>query len=344
MDRPVRIAVVGPIDDRLLADLAALPSPPEVRHWPSLRAGGVPLLSFQPELLAVAFGPDAAEEVGALRFHQGLWPLVGIVVLTDAAGERQHAALAATLGAECLARPCPPEHLAAAVEAARHGGPRLRPEALLDLARGVADETNNPLLFAAGHLQLLRATLEATRDAAARDQVEAALEGMQRVRAAVDRLRLVAEAAHGPARRESVDLAALLATAVAARRGGRATATLAIAPGPHAVPGDPEQLQAAVSALVQFADDLAGLGARSHLELAALPAARRLQLTVGGAAVQALDAGQTFAPFQPNRALRTPGLGLGPFLARTIVVGHGGRAWAQREANGDLRLEFVLPA
>ena len=48
MDRPTRIAVVGPIDDRLLGDLRQLPLRPEVRACRSLTIDTEALLHFQP--------------------------------------------------------------------------------------------------------------------------------------------------------------------------------------------------------------------------------------------------------------------------------------------------------
>jgi two-component system NtrC family sensor kinase len=240
--------------------------------------------------------------------------------------------------------PDAPGQLAAVLEQARLGGNRPRPEVFHDLARGVADEINNPLMFVAGHLQLLRGSLDPNADAGRRDQLDSALAGVQRIQTGVDRLRLVAEAAHGPARHDPVDLAGLLTTAVAARSSGREHATLSIADGPHLVSGDPEQLRAAVLGLLQFADDLAVLGAHSRVQLDALPAGRRLRVEASGSELANWQLPHSFEPFYPSRALRSPGLGLGLFLAQTVFLGHRGQATVQRLRDGTVQFDFVLPA
>ncbi|MBL9076092.1 MAG: HAMP domain-containing histidine kinase [Planctomycetes bacterium] len=344
MDRPVRIAVVGPVDDRLLADLRALPLQPDLRQWPTLLDASDAIVPFQADLLLLQLGPVAAEEIGALRLLRNLWPTLGVVLVTDAAHELQQAPFAARLGLQLLVHPGAPGQLAAALELARHGSTGPRPEVFQDLARGVADEVNNPLMFTAGHLQLLRGSLDPQREAARRAQVDAVLQGLARVQTAVDRLRLVAEAARGPTRHEPVDLAALLAQAVATREPGRAAATLRIADGNHVVRGDPEQLAAALGTLVQFAGDLAELGAVSHLELDVLAGGRRLRLTASGPPLAAFQVPHGFEPFYPSRALRTPGLGLGPFLVQTVFLGHRGQASVRRTRDGALQFDFVLPA
>ena len=343
MDLPVRIAVVGPVADEFLAELTALPLPHEVRRWATLSAAGSAIVPFQAEVLVLQLDPAAPEEIGGLRLLRGLWPSLGVVLVTDAAHELQHAPLAQRLEVQLLVWPGAPGQLAAALDMARQGRGGPRPEVFQDLARGVADEINNPLLFVAGHLQLLHGNLDPHRDAAARGQVDAALAGLGRVQTAVDRLRLVAEAAHGPVRTADVDLAALLAQAVAARKPHRRAATLRIAEAPHVVTGDPEQLAAAVRTLVQFADDLTELGAHAHIELDALPGSHRLRLTASGHQLASFQVPHGFEPFYPSRALRTPGLGLGPFLLQTVFLGHRGQASVRRTRDGALQFDFVLP-
>ena len=67
----------------------------------------------------------------------------------------------------------------------------------------------------------------------------------------------LSEAAGGPRRREQVDLAALVAHAVAQRQPDAPSATVAMPPGAQTVTGDPDQLALAVTAIVQFADEVA---------------------------------------------------------------------------------------
>lgn len=346
MDSPARIAVVGPVDDRLTANVRALPLSPEVRHWPSLCADIEALTRFQPSLLLIALGPESAEEIGALRLLRHLWPAVGVLLITTAAREVNDTALAKRLGARLLVDPELPGRLAEAIEQAFHGADRPRGDVFVDLARGIADEVNNPLMFVAGHLQLLRGGFDPATERDRRDQVSAALGGVQRIQTAVDRLRLVADAAGGPRRVQPVDLATVLGRAFVERSepSPRNAPTLAIADGAHVVPGDPEQIAAALGAITTFAADLANVGAAVQLRLDALPNGRRVRLAAAGPGLASWALPTTFEPYYPNRALRGQGFGMGLFLAQTVVLGHRGQATARRTSDGTLQIDFVLPA
>ena len=345
MDVAARIAVVGPVDDTLVADLRALPLRPDVRQWPSLCGDSSAVARFQPSVLLVGFGHHDPEEIGALRVLRQLWPAVGIVLVSTASRELTDAPLARQLGASLLVDARVPGRLAEAIEQAFHGINRPRGDVFVDLARGIADEVNNPLMFVAGHLQLLRGGLDPALERDRRDQLTAALGGVQRIQAAVDRLRLVAEAASGPRRSASTDIAAILGRSIAARAGTAANhATLAIADGPHIVDGDPEQLEAAVVAIATFAADLAAVGAAVHVRLDALPGSRRLRLAAAGPGLLTWALPTTFEPYYPNRALKGQGFGMGLFLAQTVVLGHRGQAMARRLEDGSLQIDFVLPA
>ena len=345
MERPVRIAVVGATDDRLVGELRRLPLAPEVRPLGSLLEDSEALARFQPDLLLVVFGSAADEEVGAVRLLQKLWPALGVVVVAAADRELALAPLAQCLGARLLVHPGPPGQLAATLEQVLHGGDRPRPEVFVDLAHGLADEINNPLMFASGHLQLLRASFDpgVERERERIAQVDAVAAGLDRVRAAVDRLRLLSQAAAGPRRREPVDLAALVTQAIASRANASAAATVAMPPGPHEVPGDLEQLRAMVTALLRFADEVATLGANAHLVLDVLPNARRLRLRASGPALAAWQLPRTFEPFYPQRAMRGHAHGIGLFLAQTVALGHRGQAVVRRQPDGALQFDFVLP-
>src|SRR5262245_17424638 len=272
MERAVRIAVVGPVDDRLAGDLRGLPLHPEVRVSASLCGDSEALSRFQPDVLVIAFEAGGHEEIGALRLLRNLWPALAVVLVGRAEDELANTALAARLHTRLATYPSSPGELAAAIEQARQHSDRPHAAVFVDLARGIADEINNPLMFVSGHLQLLRATFEAQSDRDRRDQIAAAQHGLSSIASSVDRLRQLSQAASGPRRREAIDLGALVTAAVAARENKEPPlATVAPAPGTHLVQGDPEQLQAAIKAVVQFADDLARLGAESQLVLEALP-------------------------------------------------------------------------
>ena len=342
MDRPVRIAVIGPVDDRLVGDLRRLPLRPEVRQCASLTADSEALARFQPDLLAIALPVEPAEEIGALRLLRQLWPALGVLLVVTAEREVAAAPLAQRLGSRLLVHPDAPGQLAGALEQALGGSDRPRADAFVDLARGLADEINNPLQFVSGHLQLLQASFEGAPERDRRDRVRAALSGIERIQVSVDKLRLLAEAANGPRQREAVDLGALLLAAMAARSSA-AHVAVHIEPSSHAVTGEPNQLGEAVQALVRFADELVIAGASAQLQLSALPSACRLRLTANGGLLAGWQLPHTFEPVYPSRALRGQSLGLGLFLAQTVVLGHRGQALARRLPDGAIQLDFVLP-
>ena len=301
------------------------------------------LMRFQPDLLLVQFGEAHDEDVGAVRLLQRLWPALRVGVITTTGTELASTPIATRLSARLIVYPDTPGHLAAVLEQMLHGGDRPRPELFVDLAHGLADEINNPLLFVSGHLQLLRAAFDAQTESGRRGQVDAALAGLQRIQASVDRLRRLSEAANGPQRRGAVDLAALIAHPVAQREADGNNASVTTPAGPQVVQGDRDQLELAILAIVRFADELAQI-AQSHLQLAATEGALRLRVVARGQGLATWQLPNTFEPFYPQRLLRGQSNGLGLFLAQTVVLGHRGQATVRRLQDGALQLDFLLPA
>ncbi|MBL8752800.1 MAG: HAMP domain-containing histidine kinase, partial [Planctomycetes bacterium] len=283
------------------------------------------------------------EEVGAVRMLQRLWPTLGVVVVTSPALEVRTAPIALRLQARLLAWPDAPGQLAAAIEQALLLSDRPRADAFVDLARGVADEINNPLQFVSGHLQLLRASLDAAAEKNRRDQIGAALAGLDKVQASLDRLRLCATAAAGPQRRELVDLRTLLAAALATLPAG-VDLPCPVDDGEHVVLGHKDQLGQAFAAVVRLAHDLHAAGAAVSMHLVAAAGGRTLRVVARGAQLTHWALPQSFEPFYPNRALRGQSSGLGLFLAQTIVLGHRGQATVRRLPDAALQFDFTLPA
>lgn len=343
MDRAVRIAVVGPVGDRLLGDLRGLPLEPEVRAFDSIHGDTGAMARFEPELLVVRLSGEPGEDVGALRALRSLWGNLGVVLVTDVAGEIATTAIAERLDARVLVHPDKPGLLAATIEQALLGGNRPRTDVFLDLAHGMADEINNPLLFVSGHLQLLHSGLDPATERDRRDQVRSALAGIHRIQVTLDRLRLVSQAANGPRRRDRVDLAELLQTALADRgEGADEAAAVTIADGEHVVTGDADQLGPALAEIVRLADAMAAAGTPAELRLQSDASAVRLQLVLRGDDLAQWRLPHTFEPFYPSRLLRGHGHGLALFLAQAVVLGHGGQATARRLADGALQVDFVL--
>ena len=343
MDRPVRIAVVGSIDEKLIGELRKLPLQPEVRPVASLLDDTEVLMRFQPELLLVQFDTSPDEDIGAVRLLQRLWPTIRVGIISTTADEIASGSIASRLSAQLIVYPNTPGHLAAVLEQMLHGGDRPRPEHFVDLAHGMADEINNPLLFVSGHLQLLRASMNNPTETRRRDQIDAAMKGLKRIEAAVDRLRFLSQSADGPRQTEAVDLANLLADSVSQRHHDSEAASVTIPPGPQMVQGDREQLGLAIAAVVEFADELAQAVDECHLQLSATNCAQRLRVTARGKGLATWQLPKTFEPFYPQRLLRGQSHGLGLLLAQTVVQGHGGQATVCRLRDGALQLDFLLP-
>lgn len=343
MDRPVRIAVVGSVDEKLVGDLRQLPMRPEVRPLASLVADTEALMRLQPDMLLVQFDDDPGEDIGAVRLLQRMWPALQVAVVTTSGKELTIAPIATRLSARLIIYPDTPGQLAAVLEQMLHGGDRPRPELFVDLAHGLSDEINNPLMFVSGHLQLLRASLAGGGNESHRGQVDAALEGIERIQTAVERLRLLSEAANGPTRREAVDLTALIAQAVAGRQTDAEAASINTPAGPQLVDGDREQLELAVTAIVHFADELAQSVSQSQLQLSDDDGVLRLRVVARGQGLATWQLPKTFEPFYPQRLLRGQSHGLGLFLAQTVILGHRGQATVRRLQDGALQLDFLLP-
>lgn len=343
MQRPVRIALVGNVDERLAGDLRQLPLAPEVRPMASVVADTEALMAFQPDALLVRLEGDPSETIGAIKLLRRIWPALVVGVVTDPDGEVAAGPIAERLSADLIVYPQSAGQLAASLEQLLQGGDRPAPELFVDLAHGLADEINNPLMFISGHLQLLKSQLHADDAANKAGQVDAALNGLGRIQASVDRLRLLSQAADGPTAAARVDLAELVEQAVAQRPSDAATASLEITEGEHVVRGDPEQLQLAVTAIVEFADEIAALVTACHLQLAATENARRIRVVARGQGLATWRLPNTFEPFYPQRLIRGHSHGLGLFLAQTVIHAHRGQATVRRNPDGSLQLDFLLP-
>lgn len=342
MDRSTRVAVVGPNADALAEGLRRLPLRPEVRCFVSLCEAGDALQRLQPQVLFADAGRDSAEEIGALRVLKQLWPELVVILTTAAESELRHAALAERLGARLLLLPCSQAQLATALDQANLGTQAPRAEEFRDLAHGIADEINNPLLFVSGHLQLLVADLDAAKLANETEQAKLALTGLQSISVVVDRLRVIADAANGQKRRERVALAPLLQQAMSARRLIAEQAQVKLADAPCEVDGDPEQLAAALHAAVEFADALARGGSSVELTLRSHARAVSLTLRASGPGMADWRLPQSFQPYYPHRMLQGYGHGLHLFLLQAVVHGHRGQARAERKAQHVVVIEYLL--
>src|SRR5262245_34844939 len=336
MDRPVRVGLAGIADPRLLGDLRALPSRPELHSFPSLYDEIGRILAVQPDVLFVGGEGDGRDLGGALRLLHGLQPRLPVVVVAAAGSEVALGPVCERTGARLLLLPLTPGALANALEQALQGSNRPGQDVFLDLARGFADEINNPLLFLMGHLQLLKAQRDPAAEGDLQAQLGAALEGSQRIHAAVDRIRQLSVAANGPRQYQTVDLLLALQQAKAAPGLPDLPVICEPADARFLLLGDPDLLQPALKLLVQVAAELHELGCKEHFELVHLGTTVRLRLSLQGPGLDEWRLPRTYEPYYLNRVLRGSSQGLSLFFVQTAVHGHGGQATARRLPDGSL--------
>ncbi len=345
MPKAVRIAVVEAGDSSLAADLQGLSARPTVRCFHSLFGDAEAIRRFRPSVVIVYGSGPGSEEVGAVRMLRGLLPRSSLVLAGEAGDEVELRRLCSRFEARILLLPYSPAELSASLGRALDDNDRPAEEVFLDLARGIADEINNPLMFVSGHLQLLRQNLDPS-DRAAADQVLAAQEGLSRIAATVEKMRLLSRAAslNGPG--EPVDLVPLLAVAVrrGERRAGSSGVRLSLPKeSDHGVvTGHRALLEAALSDLARVAEGFADAGCQVSLALARLAKGPRLRLVVRGEGLEEWRLPRTFEPYFLNRILRGSPHGLGLFLVQTVVHAHGGQALARRGADGALTVDLLF--
>lgn len=342
MEPRTRIALLGPNLADLAAEFRALPSGPEVREFHSPFADAHLLREYRPQALLVALADGESDLPGALRMLRSQEPELGLALVCEAAGEPALEPLARRLGARLLARPWPPGQPAHLLRHLLAGSDRPAEEVFHDLARGIADEVNNPLLVASGHLQLLDALI-GNGDTALRPALAAVREGLDRIRAAVDRLRLLSRAATVPQRRTAEDLCDLATVSA-----GDAAPGLPVLREPDAAPirvlVDAETSRAVLAALAGLSGEFRASGTLVHWIVSRFPGAARLRLRIAGPACAPWRLPATFEPWFVSRVLRGTAHGLALPLAQAFFVANGGEALARRLPDQAVAIDFLLPA
>lgn len=179
----------------------------------------------------------------------------------------------------------------------------------------------------------LEVTLRKERTAGEyREVLEENLEEIERVQRIVEALLTLARRGAGEMRRETVDLADVVAGALKTIRPLADQKSLrldsAIAPGLQ-IEGDPDQLRLMALNLLDNAVKFTPAGGRIRLLLEALPGRVRLEVRDDGPGVAAEDRPFLFDRFYRSRAARPNGSttgGLGLSLVRWVAERHGGEA------------------
>ena len=347
MPPPARIAIVQDRDDGLPRLVGGVPGRPSVRIFDGVIAAFAEIVAFAPDTLFVDADSLDPEQVGALRSLAGSIDGLRFVLVTEPADEVALAPLAERLSAHLLVRPLDRRRLAAVLSMLGVPPGHPGPDTFLDLAKGVSDELNNPLLFVLGHLQLLETLLDPQRDLEALEQLHAARRGLDRIATTMDRIRTLGRARVLREPADRVDLIPL-STAAWARLPAQARSRIRefVPPafGPLVVRGDERLLAEAIGAFVAVGAELAALADAAALVIAPTDRGVRLRLELSGLQVGDWQLPRAFEPYHLNRVLRGTPHGLALFLVQTVVHAHGGQAVARRRDDGTVLLDLLLPA
>jgi len=345
MKQAMRIGLVSLDDPQVLQHLRALPSQPRISTFGDLYGHVGAILDERPELLLVGTDDCDRDLAGALRLLRGLLPDLPVVIVVPTAREVEYAPTCRRAGAHLLLIPLRPGALANALEQALTGSDRPSPQLFLDLARGFADEINNPLLFLIGHLQLMLTDTGAETESDQRQQIQAALDGADRIQATVERIRLLSRAADGPRDQRPIDLGAEFRNALRRQQPGRELSNLVHEPSTATfqATGDVELLSQALELFAQVGGALQDIGCQVHFVLTDVNGGVRLRMQVLGAELANWRLPSSYEPYYLNRLLGDSSHGLSLFLVQTTVHGHGGQATARRMPDGSLALDLQLP-
>lgn len=229
-------------------------------------------------------------------------------------------------------------NLSLALASARARQARERAEklvALQDLVKGIAHEINNPVMYAAGPLDLVLMDLEAAapleREELA-EQIRVARRGLTRIETVSRALAEVA--ASDGAFDDAVDLGQL-ATDVAAAGG----VAILVPPEPVRVRGSRADLRRALEKLVENAVDASG-ATRARVVVQRAGAFAEVVVSDEGKGVPAEDRAHLFSPFFTTKP---DGLGLGLTTALRIARDHRGDIVYEDAGGGGARFRLRVP-
>jgi len=220
--------------------------------------------------------------------------------------------------------------------------------AMGEMASTLAHELNQPLTAVASYLNGCRRLLErgAADEALLREGIERAAEQALRAGQIIRRLREFVSRGETERRPENlpklVEEASALALVGAGETGVRVT--YAFSPDCPAVVADKVQIQQVLLNLIRNALEAMHGASRRELVISTTPGHEqqvRVAVADTGPGIAPEVAEQLFRPFVSTKA---QGMGVGLSVSRTIIEAHGGRLWAETNAEGGTVFAFTLPA
>ncbi len=314
----------------VLQALAALSPAPTIQSFADLIRDAAGIAGFRPDLVLLAHDAPGPEDVGALRLLRALVGDFAVVVAAPEAAQPAARDVAARLAGPCLRLPSPANVLVSAIDAALQGPTSAEHHALFALTQGIADEVNNPLQVALGHLRLLEEDFDAAAPQLAK--VDAIRRSLQRIRGTLRRAQVLQRAHQRSDAFVPVELAPLVAEVAPHAAAPRAS-----------VRGDAELLRHALRELLAVGRDLALADQAVGLDMTVDPGRATVRLQVATVKLADWQLPRTFEPYYLGGLLRGTSHGLSAFTIQVVAEAHGGRALARRRQDGGLVIEVQLP-
>ncbi len=336
MTSPPPIALLGSPAADFLARLQAAAGTGRLTRFASATEDARAIVALAPGHLVLHDPTGSGEEAGALRVLRDLLPACLFVITAGEAAAAGLEPLRAALRARFVAAPGKP----AEWQQLFAPGASRDIDLACELARALSDEINNPLLFVAGHVQLLRQSLDADRERDLLARLVPIAQNLQRIEATMARVRLLVKATTARASTQPVMLAPLLLQAAGTAVRPLVPAELATA----TTPGDPALVQAIVEHLASSGLTLAAPGTQPTLALVARREGLRLRLELtpppGSEALLPRD----FEPYELHRLLRASGVQLSLLVVQAVAQALGGAARGRARPDGRVVVEVDLRA
>jgi hypothetical protein len=341
-----RVVLIGPDAARLLALLEGSSAAPELHILADLYGSIGALVRLQPDAVWIDIEPLAEEDLGALRLVRSLLPATRMVLTAPAAQAERADRLARVLGADVVRRPFRADQVLATLLNQPDGGGAEDTTALV--IRGLSDEIGNPLLFAAGYLQLLILAIDRRTQPELLEKIELVRGGMERIDRSLVRLRKLTEPQRPVLRQVEIRALALAAfdrvRPRALSRGVRLPAGDRVELASLQI--DAERTATSLELVLGWAVELATPD--TQIEVAGRnegpPAGYRLQLSCETARAAELPLARGFEPYAFAAQLRGTEVGLNLALARVLLGAQGATARLTAAGDTTVRIEICWPS